>query len=146
MSYFLNLDLCCSRVEVYYESTMVTLLSFMNTNSNTPEDDDDIWYGYGTYQYEYSLNGKWFYLSEFDILPNDNFGQFGIWAGTNTNYWIIGEGPYRGQDNGLPISSLSDICITKDTSNWNFEEGLQDQPMYNPHKIEGIDIKIRCLD
>ena len=146
MSYFLNLDLCCSRVEVYYEYTMVTLLTFSTTNSKTPEDDDDVWYGYGIYQHAYSFNGKWFYRSEFDILPNDNFGQFGIWAGRDTNYWIIGEDPYRGQDNGLPISSLSDICITKDTSNWNFEEGLQNQPMYNPDKVEGNDIKIKCLD
>ena len=130
---------------MYYENAMVTLLSQMTTNIRTPEDDDDVWYGYGIYEHKYSLNGKWFYLSEFDILPNDNFGQFGIWAGKNTNYWIIGGGPYRGQDNGLPVSSSSDVCF-RDTSNWNFEVGLQNQPMYNALKVEGNDIKLRCLD
>ena len=70
-----------------------------------------------------------------------------IWAASDPDYWIIGNWKYKGQANGLPFSSKSDYCIPKDTSNWNFEAGLQnDENMYAADKVQGNDIKIRCID
>ena len=67
-----------------------------------------------------------------------------IWAASDPDYWIIGEDLFKGQANGLPFSSKSDYCIPKDTSNWNFEAGLQNDAQI--FKIQGNDIKIRCID
>ena len=144
-----SLGSCCTRVEVYYESSPVTMTTFTTIHSYTGEGHNGgNWYGYGKYTKDVVSNAKWCYKSEFDVLPdNPSWGNMGIWAASDPYYWIIGEYPYGGQANGLPISSKSDHCIPKDTSNWNFEAGLQnDQQMYSADKIQGNDIKIRCLD
>ena len=110
--------------------------------------ETDKWYGYGKYKKEFVTNAKWYYKSEFDVLPdNPTWGKMGIWAASDPYYYIIGESPYGGQANGLPFSSKLVNCIPKDTSNWNFEAGLQnDENMYAADKVQGNDIKIRCID
>ena len=149
-----SLGSCCTRVEVYYDNLPVTMTTFTTIHHYTGEGQNGgKWYGYGNTNYgkytkQSTINGKWFYQSEFDVLPSiDNWGRMGIWAASDPDYWMIGEDPYRGQANGLAFSSKSDLCIPKDTSNWNFEAGLQnDAQIYAPDKIQGNDIKIRCID
>ena len=139
---------------MYWDISPVTMTTSTTMHHYTGEGHNGgKWYGYGntnfgTYTKESTINGKWFYHSEFDILPdNPTWGRMGIWAASDPDYWMIGEAPYRGQSHGLAFSSKSDYCIRKDASNWNFEAGLQNDPqIYAPAKIQGNDIKIRCID
>ena len=102
------------------------------------QEDIGRWYGYGKYTKESTVNGRWFYHSEWE------WGRMGIWAASDPDYWIIGKDSVRGQSIGLAFSSKSDLCIPRDTSNWNFEAGLQNDAQI--FKIQGNDIKIRCID
>ena len=79
-------------------------------------------------------------------MKQGSFERMRIWAASDPDYWIIGKVSFRGQANGLPFSSKSDYCIPK-YKKWNFEEELQNSPqIYAPVKIQGNDIKIRCID
>ena len=122
---------CCTIVEVYYENSPVRMTTFTG-------EDIGRWYGYGKYTKESTVNGRWFYHSEWE------WGRMGIWAASDPDYWIIGKDSVRGQSIGLAFSSKSDLCIPRDTSNWNFEAGLQNDAQI--FKIQGNDIKIRCID